>query len=173
MFAELFDFAVEAPPAGPQPPAAPAPAPKQPDLQGLEFLAGGTWRAESMGFTFEEKVSLNLNGWFLTSVAVSTPPSGNATTTNGMLGGMYPAGHLRMWAFRSDGSVAELLQVKLPQDDPDSTAPPSWTFEGVSRGQKIRQLVIQTGPDSMLTTTSVLVQGKWQANPPTPYTRTP
>lgn len=173
MFGQLFDLSAEALPAGP--PAVGAPAPpassSQPDLQGLEFLAGGTWVASSMGSTYEETVILTLSGWFLTSVATSTPPSGPAVTTNGMLGGNNPTGLLQMWAFRSDGSVAQLTQVKAQQGDP--ITPPSWTFTGLSRGQQIRQVVIQTGPDSMETTTSTFVQGKWQAYPPMPYTRTP
>ncbi|HET9228804.1 MAG TPA: hypothetical protein VFR31_19145, partial [Thermoanaerobaculia bacterium] len=106
-----------------------------------------------------------------TSIATSTPSSGQPTITNGYLG-VAPSGKLLlMWGFRSDGSMVEMRQVLNPPGEP-APSKPTWIFEGVSRGLKVRQMVIQTGPDAMLTTASTLVQGKWQANPPLPYSRT-
>ena len=167
MFGPLFDLASGAPSAAPQ---FAAPAPTQPDWQGIDFLVGGTWTAKDNGWTYQESVIRTLNGSFLTSVATSTPSSGQAVVTNGYLGIDSSGKTLLMWGFRSDGTVVEMRQVANPPGEP-APPKPTWIFEGVSRGQRVRQMVIQTDSDGMMTTASILVQGKWQANPPLPYSR--
>lgn len=170
MFGHLFDFAAEAPSAAPQPhDAPPPPAPTAPDWQGIDFLAGGTWTATSGGAIYQESIGRTLNGWFLSSTATSTPASGTAIITNGFLGVDQSGKLLLMWGFRSDGSTVQMRQLI---NAPGQAPKPTWIFEGVSRGQQVRQTMIQTGPDSMETSASILVQGKWQAYPALPYSRT-
>jgi hypothetical protein len=176
MFGPLFDAVPDAAPVPPEHPGHKAPLaippPLAPDFQGIEFLVGGTWNASSPGgITYQETVVKTLEGWFLTSSVVTTKPGGQVFTT-GMMGVDASNQFLLMWAFQSTGSVVQLKQVKPPTADPPGGPRSSWFFEGISKGQQVRQTVTQTGPDGMQTVTEVYSQGKWQASPPLPYERT-